>query len=294
MLEADKFGKILGIPFWRSGSEEPFWRALYQKIKIRMASWSSKSFLTIHARVQLANLICYGIPRYWIQSMLPPPWFNKCLKSDIDKLLWDRQIEFDPEHEGSTKHSRAWMKSSAIYHPKRLNDKGEGLGLGLIDWESHCSAIRISWLFKYRDATDAPWKNVLDAWFANTIHDRGAIFTTLPSAELTAHLDPINASIGITSHLSKFWKAGLEDLRNKIKIVPNRKSSSRAGVEGYPVWHNPFFTMPTGLTPFKRIWEHLGTNTLDDLADAEGSIYDSSTLVNYLTEDNGVKKKTFR
>eukprot|EP00962_Isochrysis_galbana_P000038 scaffold15_cov152-Isochrysis_galbana.AAC.1 len=129
-----------------------------------MAGWSTKSQLTTHARarVQLANLIGYGIPRYWIQSMTPPPWFNSDLHQDILKLIWDRQIDFDPEEAGSVKLSRAWIKKYAIFNPRRINDQGEGLGLGLIDWESHCSAIRIStWLLRYRDATDAPWKNVL-------------------------------------------------------------------------------------------------------------------------------------
>lgn len=141
-----------------SGDEDTYWRGLYRKIKTRMASWTTKSFLTIHAKFQLANLICYGIPRYWIQSMDPPDWFNKEIKEDIEKLIWDRQIEFDPDQGGSTKFSRPWIKKSAIYHPKKLNERGEGLGLGLIDWESHCSAIIISWLLKYRDATDAPGK----------------------------------------------------------------------------------------------------------------------------------------
>jgi hypothetical protein len=29
--------------------------------------------------------------------MCPPPWFNKELNEDVAKLIWDREIEFDPE-----------------------------------------------------------------------------------------------------------------------------------------------------------------------------------------------------
>ena len=223
-----------------------------------------------------------------MQSMDPPPWFHKDLKSDIDALIWDRQIEFDPDQDGSKKRSRPWIRKEAVNHPKRLNVEGEGLGLGLIDWESHCSAIKIAWLLKYRDATDAPWKKVLDAWFANSVLDRGAIFSTLPVKELTAHLDPVAASIGLTSHLSNFWKKGLSDLKNKIKIIPNLKTSTREGLEGYPVWHNPLFNMPRELSQFKRLWEHLCANTLDDLFDDRGRTFDYKTLESYLTEDNGV------
>jgi hypothetical protein len=91
--------------------EDPFWRGLYRKIKTRMATWATKSFLTIHGRVQLAKLICYGIPRYWVQSMCPPPWFNNELNEDVAELIWDREIEFDPEEDGSTKDTRRWIKN---------------------------------------------------------------------------------------------------------------------------------------------------------------------------------------
>eukprot|EP00962_Isochrysis_galbana_P028587 scaffold9052_cov107-Isochrysis_galbana.AAC.7 len=53
ILEADKYEKILGVPFWTSGSEDDFWKSLYIKIQTRMASWSTKSFLTVHPAPQL-------------------------------------------------------------------------------------------------------------------------------------------------------------------------------------------------------------------------------------------------
>jgi hypothetical protein len=107
LLAEGKFGELLGVPIWKNaGEEDPFWRGLYRKIKTRMATWSTKSFLTVHGRVQLANLICYGIPRYWAQSMCPLPCFNKELNDDVAKLIWDREIELDPEEDGSTEDTR--------------------------------------------------------------------------------------------------------------------------------------------------------------------------------------------
>eukprot|EP00962_Isochrysis_galbana_P024126 scaffold7374_cov112-Isochrysis_galbana.AAC.20 len=47
--------------------------------------------------------------------------------------------------------------------------------------------------------------------------------------------------------------------------------------------------MPHSLSPYKEIWEHLNTNTLDNLVDRQGTIFDADSLENYLTEDNGVK-----
>lgn len=46
--------------------------------------------------------------------------------------------------------------------------------------------------------------------------------------------------------------------------------------------------MPKELAQFKRIWEHLNGNTLDDLTDANGSVCSEDTLEKYLTPENGV------
>jgi hypothetical protein len=138
--------------------------------------------------------------------MCPPPWFNEHLKKDVATLIWDRKIDFDPEKEGSTQESQSWIKKTFIHLPRRMNKTGEGLGLGLLDWDAHCAAISVSWLLKYRDATaaDAPWKwkRVLDLWLVNTILDRGAPFSSLNKHELTAHLKPRRADQGIPSNLS--------------------------------------------------------------------------------------------
>ena len=60
-------------------------------------------------------------------------------------------------------------------------------------------------------------------------------------------------------------------------------------MEGFSIWHNPLFRMPHSLKPYKEIWEHLNTNTLDNLVDRQGTIFDADSLEDYLTEDNGVK-----
>jgi hypothetical protein len=260
-LADGQFGKLLGVPFCKNAGEEeedPFWRGLYRKIKTRMASWSTKSFLTVHGRVQLANLICYGIPRYWAQSMCPPTWFNKELNEDVAKLIWDREIEFDPEEDVSTKDTIRWIKQSSEHLPCRINKKGEGLGLGLLDWNSHCAAISVSWLLKYRDATDAPWKNVLDLWFSNTILDRGAAFSSLSFRELTAHLDPRKAKRGDKSSLSYFWKSALTALKDNLQLAPIEINTSRWGTGyihakrySYPVASE--FTFEGDKTPLDRL-----------------------------------------
>jgi hypothetical protein len=183
--------------------------------------------------------------------MCTPPWFNESLKKDGTTLLWDRKIDFDPEEEGSSQESQSWIRKSSIHLPRRINKKGEGLGLGLVDWDAHCAAISVSWLLKYRDATDAPWKRVLDLWFANTILDRGAPFSSLSKRELTAHLNPRNADQGEPSNLSSFWNTAIGTLKNDLTLTPILKSTTRQGVEGFSVWHNPFFNLPHELAQYK-------------------------------------------
>ena len=49
-LAPNHYSKLLGVPFWTSGSEDQFWRDLYNKIKTRLASWKHLGRLTATAR----------------------------------------------------------------------------------------------------------------------------------------------------------------------------------------------------------------------------------------------------
>jgi hypothetical protein len=46
--------------------------------------------------------------------------------------------------------------------------------------------------------------------------------------------------------------------------------------------------MPHGLSEFKRLWEHLCANTLDNLVNEHGTIFDKDSLEEYLTPENNV------
>jgi hypothetical protein len=82
---------------------------LYTKIKKRIASWQHHSHLTIHGRTHLANLVVYGIPRYWTQTLLPPEWFDEALIRDVKKLLWDRESDSDSTTIGAKNISHPWI-----------------------------------------------------------------------------------------------------------------------------------------------------------------------------------------
>jgi hypothetical protein len=109
-LKKDEFTKILGIPFWMQGDENPFWEALYLKIKKRSASWTHQEHVSPHG-VQLANLIVYGIPD---PDHAPPSVVRHQPHQRCQKLIWDRTIETDVTTLGSTRTSKAWMIDDAI------------------------------------------------------------------------------------------------------------------------------------------------------------------------------------
>eukprot|EP00962_Isochrysis_galbana_P036851 scaffold12812_cov138-Isochrysis_galbana.AAC.3 len=70
------------------------------------------------------------------------PHFNRQLKQDVHHLIWTKEPDFDPTGKGTLTTAKPWINKHAIHNPKRSNKRAPNLGLGLIDWESHCSALR--------------------------------------------------------------------------------------------------------------------------------------------------------
>jgi hypothetical protein len=112
------------------------------------------------------------------------------------------------------------------------------LGLGLLNWKAHTAARRVGWILKYRNASEAPWKQVLDQWFARTYLKRGAIFSSLNIKTLTAPLLHESDEFDCPSSIPHFWRHALTDLRS-LKITP-LKNISRLGVASQPLRYNPY------------------------------------------------------
>jgi hypothetical protein len=144
-----------------------------------MANWHSLAGLSIHGRVMLANAMIYSIPRYWMQSSRPPDHIIQGLEADVYHLLWAKDHEFDVQVIGSNTKNRPYIKHTAIYN-KRKWHQNTGLGVGLLDLESHARALRVKWILKYLDATNGQWKLILDAWLARSRHGRGHIILNTP------------------------------------------------------------------------------------------------------------------
>jgi hypothetical protein len=98
----------------------------------------------------------YSRPRYWIQTMLPPNHFQKHLSQDVHHLVWAKEHDFERSEKGSTTVAKPWIRKQAIHNPKRTKNHAPNVGLGLIDWGSHCKSIRVRWILNYLNASQGP------------------------------------------------------------------------------------------------------------------------------------------
>ena len=89
---------VLGKRYY---DENVFFRALYDKCKSKIAAWSDHDMCTQFGRSMLANAMIYSRFRYQAQCMALPKWLNEAIESDVQALVWSKQIEFDAEEEGT-------------------------------------------------------------------------------------------------------------------------------------------------------------------------------------------------
>jgi len=88
--------------------------------------------------------------------MLIPRSINKSLDTDIQALIWNKEIKFDADEDGTEKVNRRFMKKGAEHNST------QELGLGLLHWPSHSEALLAKAALSYRDATTSDWKLIID------------------------------------------------------------------------------------------------------------------------------------
>jgi hypothetical protein len=164
-----------------------------------MANRHSLTGLSIHGRVMLVNAMIYSIPRYWMQSSIPPGRVIEGLEEDVYHLLWSKDHEFDVETIGTNTKDGPYIKNTAVYSERRWN-QDTGLGIGLLDLRNHAKALRVKWALRYLNASDGPWK-LLDKWLARSIFKRANIISQRPADRLVG---PMNRRSGNESQLPAF------------------------------------------------------------------------------------------
>jgi hypothetical protein len=125
--------------------EEQWWEEKYLRIKTKMANWHSLAGLSLQGKVMLANSnsIIYSIPRYWMQSSIPPDKIIDGLEADVYHLLWAKDHEFDVDLGtiGTSTKSRPFITLTAVFNKCQWN-QDTGLGVGLLDLRNHAKALR--------------------------------------------------------------------------------------------------------------------------------------------------------
>ena len=124
----------LGVPHgWDFRVTDWYW-AKYRKAKASMSGWHDVERMAPHGSAMLANSMVYGRYRYWRSTLVMPCEVIDAGNSDVQALVWGKDVVFDAEEDGSQDVKR-YVKERAQYQPRRK------LGTGLVHWESHCKAM---------------------------------------------------------------------------------------------------------------------------------------------------------
>jgi hypothetical protein len=112
------------------------------------------SRLTPIGRTMLANTMIVSRFRYWWQSMAPPDFIVDALCSDVEALVWAKDVSFEADEIGTNVKFRRFLKKGAQFSDRRTE-----LGIGMLDIPSHIKALQLNWLLKYRGTARAATGN---------------------------------------------------------------------------------------------------------------------------------------
>ena len=192
----------------------------------------------------------------------------QAILSDVQSLVWQKEVQFPEGGMGSTLTSRRWIKAGAQYGNRKSD-----LGIGLLDWEAHVQAIQAKWLLRYRDATRGEWKPLLDRWLARHETGRGAPFTTTPISKL------IKSTTQRASALPSFWKSALKVIRSLGVYKADPRVWSWEDARAHPIWDSPLFEIHN--RNLIRTWKQLETNRAEDIFKEDGTEYSDAEILSY-------------
>jgi len=265
-VEKGDYVRILGIPFWESNQYDIniFYDTLYRKHKSLLAAWKDHHHLTIVGRGMLINSMVYGRFRYYIQVEPMPQRLVDAIVADVQALAWGKEVDFDPEEEGTRLANRRFMINEAQHLPR----KGT-LGAGILNWEKHVQALLISKLLKYRDGAGGQWKELLDSWLDRESSGRGAIFATHRLEDL---IQSTHSSSAGESKLPRIWKHAIRALQTLQLRPADPTHWSADTARAMPVWYNPLFKIPK--IKHEEFWRQtLRMNTIKDMVNDDMDNY---------------------
>lgn len=196
----------LGMPHGWDFRARDFMMQKYVKTKSLMASWKDVERMSPFGSARVAGAMVFSRHRYYVSAMVMPQDISDAIDEDVQQLIWGRDVSLDAGELGSDE-VRRFIRKGAQYKPWRHG------GIGLLHWTGHRKALAAVWLFRYCAAGEPPYKSVLDQWFARYQEGRGAVFSSLPTRELTRSLGERR------SRLPHFFRFALKSLR-ELQLVP--------------------------------------------------------------------------
>ena len=180
------------------------------------------------------------------------------IQQDIQALIWNKEIKFDADEDGTEKVNRRFMKKGAEYNST------QELGLGLLHWPSHSEALLAKAALSYRDATTtiSDWKLIIDQWIAKgRSEQRGAIFTTDP--EKFKHRG---------KRLSPFWRKAFKTLgKLKLELIEEKQITTETA-RAEPIWEGHLIDMTPSMIKKKDVWKNiLQLNKVGDTVKTDGT-----------------------
>ena len=124
----------LGVPHgWDFNTAAFFW-GKYYKTKSLLSTWHDVERMSPTGSAMVSNAMVLSRFRYWTSCMVMPKAVADAIDSDIQALVWGKEVEFDAQQAGSDE-GRKFLSGSTQYNPRGCG------GLGLLHWESHCKAL---------------------------------------------------------------------------------------------------------------------------------------------------------
>ena len=109
----------LGAPIGNNFDVRAFWMTKYYKCKSIFSNWWDLHRRTVYGRAMLANTMIYSRFRYWAQALHMPTEIAQAIDSDVQAMVWGRDVDFDPEELGTTLNNNRWISTKSQYLPKK-------------------------------------------------------------------------------------------------------------------------------------------------------------------------------
>ena len=134
--------KYLGLPLHVRAIRCVDIQPLIDKVGGKLASWKGK-LLNRAGRLRLINTVLSSLPTYFLTVFKLPKWAIKRIDKLRRNFLWKGDAEANGGH--------CLVKWAKTMRPKKFG------GLGILDLDLFCRALRLRWLWFQWTTPDRPW-----------------------------------------------------------------------------------------------------------------------------------------